>query len=151
VAIPRAEWTADDGLRPLTDEGERAMLRRAPAIAHLCPAPGAIVTSPLLRARRTAEIVAEALGMAERLIEDDRLAHGFDIRDLAAILKSLTPIDEVMLVGHEPEFSAAISELIGGGTVKLRKGGLACVDVSNAHRLDGTLDWLLTPSLLSEL
>ena len=56
---------------------------------------------------------------------------------------------ELMVVGHEPEFSATIAELIGGGFVDMKKGGLARVDVGGPGLEDGVLAWLLTPSQLA--
>lgn len=151
IAVPRTGWTGDDGLRPLTSEGVWVMHREAIALVGLGLAPGAMVTSPLLRARRTAEIVAEALGLADRLIDDARLAHGCNACAVAEVLASLGSVDEVMLIGHEPEFGATISEIIGGAAVTLEKGGLARVDISAAERRTGALVWLLTPALLQRL
>jgi phosphohistidine phosphatase SixA len=51
-----------------------------------------------------------------------------------------------MVVGHEPDFSSVIGQLIGSGSVVMRKGGLARVDITNPMR--GELVWLLTPQLL---
>ncbi len=53
-----------------------------------------------------------------------------------------------MVVGHEPDFSAAVAELIGGGDIVLKKGGLARVDVTVPVTGGGELVWLLTPPLL---
>ena len=107
-----------------------------------------IVTSPLARARRTAEIVADELGLGGRLVEDDRLAPGFDLRRLEQVLAAHGPAGAVMVVGHEPDFSETIAELIGGGDVVMKKGGLARVDVTAPAAGGGQLVWLLTPPLL---
>jgi len=112
-------------------------------------APDVIVTSPLARARRTAEIVAEELGMSERLVEDRRLAYGFDARRLAEIVAREAPAAGLMVVGHEPDFSATVAELTGGGRVDFKKGGLARVDVEGPRLDDGRLAWLLTPALIT--
>jgi phosphohistidine phosphatase len=148
-AAPRGTWEGDDGLRPLTPEGEALMRREAAGLRRLGVAPDAIVTSPLVRARETAAIVAEALGVHDRLFEDARLAHGFDARCLERIAAARPEATDLMVVGHEPEFSATIAELIGGGFVDIKKGGLARVDVSGPGLEDGVLAWLLTPALLA--
>ena len=148
-AAPRATWEGDDGLRPLTPEGEALMLREAGGLRRLGLAPDVIITSPLMRARQTAEIAAEALGARDRLVEDARLAHGFDARCLERIAAERPEAAELMVVGHEPEFSATIAELIGGGFVDMKKGGLARVDVGGPGLEDGLLAWLLTPSQLT--
>jgi phosphohistidine phosphatase len=85
LAGDRAEWMADDRKRPLTEEGKRRMAGSARALAGLGLGLEAIVTSPLTRARQTAEIAAEGLGMQTKLIEDERLAPGFDTSALAGI------------------------------------------------------------------
>ena len=54
-----------------------------------------------------------------------------------------------MVVGHEPDFSLTIAELIGGGCVEMKKGGLARIDVAGPGLEDGVLEWLLTPSQLA--
>jgi phosphohistidine phosphatase len=147
-AESRAEWRGDDAARPLTAEGEAAMRREAKALRAMDLALDAIVTSPLARARRTAEIVADELGMSGRLTEDDRLAPGFDAARLEQVLTAHGQVESVMLVGHEPDFSETVAELIGGGDLVMKKGGLARVDLAAPPAGGGRLVWLLTPSLL---
>lgn len=147
-AESRATWTGEDATRPLTREGEAAVRREAAALARLGLEPDLMVTSPLARAMRTAELVAEALGMAGRLVVDGRLAHGFDARRLAELVSEHGQVEEVLVVGHEPDFSETVEELTGGGTVVLKKGGLARVDLEAPVPGGGALVWLLTPSLL---
>lgn len=147
-AESRADWHGDDAARPLTAEGEAAMRREAKALRAMDLALDAIVTSPFARARRTAEIVAGELDMSERLTEDDRLAPGFDVPRLEQVLAALGPLENVMVVGHEPDFSETVAELVGGGDVVMKKGGLARVDAAAPAAGGGQLVWLLTPSLL---
>jgi phosphohistidine phosphatase len=144
----RSQWDGDDDDRPLTAEGEEAMRREAKTLRALGIAPGVIVTSPLARARRTAELAADGLGMSGRVVVDDRLAPGFDVRRLEQVLAAHGPADEVMVVGHEPDFSETVAELIGGGDIAMKKGGLARVDVTAPVAGGGELVWLLTPPLL---
>jgi phosphohistidine phosphatase len=144
----RSQWDGDDDARPLTAEGEEAMRREAKTLRALGVAPDVIVTSPLVRARRTAELAAEGLGLSGRVVADDRLVHGFDVRRLEQVLAAHGAADEVMVVGHEPDFSATVSELIGGGEIVMKKGGLARVDVTAPVAGGGELVWLLTPPLL---
>ena len=147
-AVARGVWRDDDGLRPLTAEGEAAMKREAAALKGLGVAPDLIVTSPLVRARRTAQIVAEALAPAHGLVEDARVAHAFDARVLAQVAADHPEAAQLMVVGHEPDLSAAVSQLIGGGDVVLKKGGLARVDLPDGTATRGELAWLATPALL---
>ncbi len=147
-AESRSEWRGGDGERPLTPEGEEAMRREAQALRALDLGLDVIVTSPLVRARRTAEIVADGLGLRGRLEEDERLAHGFDAHRLAQVLAAHESAGTLMVVGHEPDFSATVAELIGGGDIVMKKGGLARVDVTAPVAGGGELVWLLAPPLL---
>ena len=148
-AWARADWRDDDDLRPLTEAGEALVRAEGRAMKAMGLAPDVIVTSPLERARRTAAIVAEELGMSDRLVEDARLAHGFDARRLGEIVAREAAPASLMVVGHEPDFSATVAELTGGGRVDFKKGGLARVDVGSPQLDDGILAWLLTPALIT--
>jgi phosphohistidine phosphatase len=145
VAEPWETWGDDDGKRPLSAPGRKAMEHTAATFAELGLAPDVIVTSPLTRARQTAEIAARGLGMSDRVVSDPRLEPGFDAEALGDILGEHSDSDILMLVGHEPDFSLTIGSLIGGGRVVCKKGGLARVDVVGASSGSGELVWLLPP------
>jgi len=139
----------DDRLRPLVDEGKRRTFLSAGFLADLGLTDlQVVVTSPLVRARQTADIAAVRLGLPHAVVEDSRLGFGFDGRALRAILNDL-PGDprRIMLVGHEPGFSHVIGELTGGDVV-MRKGALARVDLHPASPLAGELVWLLQPRVM---
>ena len=148
-AQSRAVWEGSDDRRPLTVTGEDDMRRAAKGMKRLGIAPDVIVTSPLARARRTAEIVAEELGMLDRLVDDKRLAHGFDARALAKIVAGSGNVASVMVVGHEPDLSVAVGQVTGGGRVELKKGALALVHVDSPALDGGVLAWLMTPAQLA--
>jgi len=148
-AWSRADWREDDDLRPLTDAGEALVRAEGRALKAMGLAPAVIVTSPLARARRTAAIVAEELGMSERLLEDGRLAPGFDAVRLGEIVQGHAGAASLMVVGHEPDFSGTVAELTGGGRVDFKKGSLARVDVKGPELDDGILAWLLTPAQIT--
>jgi phosphohistidine phosphatase len=147
-ACSRADWDAADDLRPLTEEGERVIRAEALALKRHGLGVSVIVTSPLARARRTAEIVAEELDLSDRVLEDARLAHGLDLRRLAKIVARQAEDAGVMVVGHEPEFSATIAAAIGGGRVEMKKGAVARVDFAGPDLRYGVLAWLVTPAQL---
>lgn len=147
-AEDRAAWRGHDDARPLTAAGEKEIRREAKLLSAMDLGLDLVVTSPLARARRTAEIVADELGQGGRLVEDARLAPGFDLRRLEQLLEAHGPAESVMVVGHEPDFSATVAELIGGGDIVMKKGGLARVDVTAPAAGGGQLVWLLTPPLL---
>lgn len=147
VAVEAADWDGAEADRPLTPDGEAAVRREAAAIAAAGFGIAAVVSSPYARAARTAELVAEALGLPVRL--DPRLAPGFGAKRLPAVLGDLPEDAPVLLVGHEPDFSAAIGELIGGGNVEMKKGSLACVKLRDPADRRGELAALLPPAFLS--
>jgi phosphohistidine phosphatase len=115
-----AEDTEPDFDRRLTRKGERQARDAGAALAVLEVEIEVCLTSPKVRARETARLACEPLGV--EVTVDERLTGGrFDPLDLTAGL------DNVLLVGHEPDFSDAIAHLTGG-SVDMKKGGLAAVN-----------------------
>jgi phosphohistidine phosphatase len=141
-------WAGDDFDRPLTEGGRERMAFEAEAIKRLDLALDCIVTSPLVRARQTAAIVADTLQMREALFEEKGLGATFDLDQLANILHTHAKARAVMFVGHEPSLSATIGRLIGGAVIDVKKGSLARVDVSGTSELRGKLMWLAPPRVL---
>lgn len=139
-------WHGPDDERPLNEEGLAQLKAQAKTLKSLKLSLDAIISSPLPRARQTAEIVAEPLGLTVEV--DPKLAPGFSVSKLSSVLKKYAEAEAVMIVGHESDFSICISELIGGGQIALKKGGLARVDLVYAEPLRGQLVWLATPKLL---
>jgi phosphohistidine phosphatase len=144
----RSEWNGPDNSRPLTEQGKQRMAQEARLIEKLNLNLDYILSSPLTRALQTAQIVAERLGMETKLIEDERLSPGFGIYELQDLLHSLPDVNAILLVGHEPDFSTTIGDLISGGEVACKKGSLARVDVYDSVNLKGELVWLIPPKML---
>jgi phosphohistidine phosphatase len=149
LAGDSSEWKGRDFDRPLTSAGCERMGREAKTIDDLALDLDCIVTSPLVRARQTAEIVAQRLGLRKKLVEDERLAGGFNAERLAEILQAHADADALMLVGHEPTMSATIGRLIGGAHIELKKGALACVEIADPASPRGTLLALIPPKVLA--
>jgi phosphohistidine phosphatase len=126
----------DDAARRLTPKGETQSETAGRALAALGVNIDACLTSPKVRAADTARLACRALGVEPEVVAE-LSEGGFDSHDLAA------GRGEVMLVGHEPDFSGEIARLTGA-KAKLRKGGLAIVD-------DNTLLALLRPSELAAI
>jgi len=118
---------SDDAARRLTADGEAQSKAAGLALVALGVSLDACLTSPKVRALDTARIAAAELGVE---VETEDLLRGgdFDPAELAA------GRGEVMLIGHEPDFSRAI-QLATGARVKLRKGGLAGIEGSKLHLL----------------
>lgn len=140
------DWKGPDDERPLTDEGVREMGQVAAALKRLKVTPAFILSSPLPRALRTAEIVAEALGIEVEQCEE--LEPGFDRKKCDALLASRAGADG-MLVGHEPDFSTLIRSLTGG-RVKLGKAAVAAVEMGG-DLPSARLLWLFPAKLLIRL
>ena len=146
VAAEPEDWKGSDYDRPLTDDGRERMAREAKAIRKLDLKLDAILTSPLVRAKQTADIVARELRMPSK--EDERLGGDFDVSSLEAILQGCADLKALMLVGHEPSMSSVIGRLIGVARIDLKKGGLACVELPDAATMTGDLLWLIPPKVL---
>ena len=139
-----------DADRPLTPKGEQKLEQIAKAMAALELSFDLILSSPYLRARQTAEIVAKAFSARKRLEFTDSLTPGASPRKLIELLKHRQPPPEsVLLSGHEPFLSALISLLISGEpglSVVMKKGGLCKLTIESLKPgRCASLEWLLTP------
>ncbi|HEV3152721.1 MAG TPA: phosphohistidine phosphatase SixA [Candidatus Baltobacteraceae bacterium] len=148
VAVDREEFQGEDRDRPLTREGKDRMAQEAKALGRLRIKPDAIITSPLVRAKQTAEIVAKELDLRDRLVEDEGAGLEFDAGKLGALLEKYADSATVMIVGHEPSMSQTIGRVIGGANIDLKKGGIACVEMQHALDTAAMLLWLLPPKVL---
>jgi phosphohistidine phosphatase len=145
--------TREDAERRLTARGEQQARVAGAALAMLAPGFDAVLFSPKVRARRTAEIAAEAWPAPQRkvLTEYAPLAGGFDARMALDALDGAVGEGEgdrarrVLLVGHEPDLSGVAAQL-GGGTLDLKKGGLAVLRLEGAG---GELVLVLRPRELA--
>jgi phosphohistidine phosphatase len=143
-----------DADRALTREGRKKMKRAASGLAALGIRAPMVFTSPLVRARETAAILAEALPGA-RVEVCDLLAPGVDAAALAAFLDRRSESAPAMLVGHEPDLSEVLSEWLTGSPARLatrfRKGAVACVLAGTLPPQGrATLEWLMTADQLGE-
>jgi phosphohistidine phosphatase len=116
-----------DAERELTEKGERQSRDAGAALKALGVELDLCIASPKVRARDTGRLASKSLGVDVE--EDDRLAGGdFDPLEIAA------GRGEVMLVGHEPDFSRAVAA-VTGSRVKMKKGGVAAIDDHLLHAL----------------
>ncbi len=143
----------NDADRPLTVRG----FRRTKLLAHALRQWGIsfkiIFSSPLLRARETAEIMERGLRLQGRLEFSDQLAPSGDVAKLVDEINAVRPVPEsVLLVGHEPYLSSLISLLCTGGpkfSVTLKKGGLCRMEIGQLKAARcAQLEWLFAPRLL---
>jgi phosphohistidine phosphatase len=152
IAVPSGTPGFEDDDRPLTPKGERRLRMVGQGLRRLKPKLDKIVTSPLPRALRTAEIVADILGVDYLLETADELRSGRSAESIRDWLRTRNE-QRLMIVGHDPAFSDLMGLLLGGEPGQpistLRKGGIAAFRAVT----DGTmqLDWLLRPRTIRRL
>jgi len=145
-AADRETWGRPDDERPLTEKGRRQAERLGRLLAAAGFVPDAIIASPLARARQTAEIVADLLGVGVRL--EPRLGERVDLPVLEQVLEDAGSPRRPLIVGHDPDFSELVSELVGA-PIPMRKGTLARIDVERPLQPGtGELRWLVPPDLV---
>jgi phosphohistidine phosphatase len=145
-----------DAERPLSREGQKKTWRATEAMRSLELEFDAVVTSPFLRARQTAQIVAEALELRRKLVFSDHLKPDGNPKLLLEQLGALgTRAKNILIVGHEPYLSRLVSLLVSGSTmvaVELKKGSLLKLEVGRlGYARCATLAWLLPPKLLGRI
>ena len=143
-----------DKERPLTSKGSKRIRRAARGIRRLGVEFDGILTSPLLRARQTADIVAAALDLQSRLEEIPELAPECSVEQLIICLTRYQDRDHLLLVGHQPLLGQTLGSLIDSnpGTklhFDLGKGSLCRVEVDRLPvDKPGMLRWLMTAKQL---
>jgi phosphohistidine phosphatase len=155
IAVSADEPTiSSDADRPLTPKGVKRLRKAAKGLAKLKIPFSAVLTSPLLRARQTAEIVAQTLTLEERLEEISGLAPESSVEQLMFGLTRFHDREHLLLIGHEPLLSSTASFLLFGKTrpalgIRFRKGGLCCIEVDELPPKElGLLHWHLTAKQL---
>lgn len=142
-----ADDKTPDEQRALTDEGIARTKRAGQVLKAMGVKPDRLFSSPLVRAEQTAEILAHALGVSVEVRKE--VSPGFSI----AAVESLThdfDKEEIMFVGHEPDFSTTINSLTGGRVI-VKRGGLARVEIVSRRPLLGNLVWLIAPKVFEQL
>jgi phosphohistidine phosphatase len=149
IAEPRKKGLADQQ-RQLTEEGRKKLdlvLARARAAKV---SPNLIVTSPFIRAVQTAEAAAQALAANAKIIHSESLVPGSSPDAVWNEVRRHLAKGSVLIAGHEPLLSEAISFLVGvnQGIIDFKKGALACLNVDPKQKSPrAALQWLITPKL----
>jgi phosphohistidine phosphatase len=151
---PGPQWRPDSK-RPLTEEGEENMFEVARGMQALGLTFDAILTSPYVRALRTAEILAEVY-KRPKLIETRRLFPEAAPKEIIdEIAENFAKAEAIVLVGHEPLLSGLISTLLSGGDglgIRLKKAGLCKLSADKVFLGQcASLHWLMTPRQLARL
>jgi phosphohistidine phosphatase len=141
----------DDRVRPLTEEGVRKTREAAEGLKRLELSFDKILTSPWLRAKQTADILAKSLRMANHLEVLPELAGDRSSQELVKALGD-HHVARLLLVGHEPLLSATMAHLLcsaGEFTLDLKKSGVGAIEIEAlAPPQSATLLWLLTSKQL---
>ena len=143
-AVPHE--SKDDFERELTARGQRQSVAAGEALARLGVELDACYSSPLVRARETAELACEVLGVSPGLRDD--VGKGFDLDVVRELLAMHEQGARVMIVGHNPSFEQVVLDLCGG-RVDFKKGGAAALRVTGGVR--GELLVLLRPRELETI
>jgi phosphohistidine phosphatase len=133
-----------DAERPLTDKGRTRTANAAKILTAMNVKPAKIYTSPRVRAKQTAAILSEALGVPPH--ETPQLDFEFDVVHVDDLIALLNDDAEVLFVGHNPSFEEVVSALVGGGDIVMKKGSLARVDILDRETLASHLVWLIPPA-----
>ena len=148
---------SDDRERPLSHKGVKRMRKAAKGLLRLGIPFDAVLTSPLLRARQTAEIVASILGVEALLEEISGLAPESTVEHLLFGLARYQDRQHLLLVGHEPLLSDTAASLLGGKqpgriTFEFKKGSFCHIEKESlTSGAPGKLHCLLTPKQLRSL
>ena len=139
--------------RPLSGRGKQDAVLIGRYLAAIDLRPESVVTSSALRARSTAEIASEAGAWRCPIRATDALYDTVPGVALEEIQAEPDATKVLLLSGHEPTWSALVSVLVGGGTLRFSAGTLACIEFHAEHWRDvqparGQLAWLLPPSSL---
>ena len=141
----------NDDARELTDDGRDELRAAAPIWRRLNLRPDVILSSPLPRALETAELFAAGVESKHGPVIVDGLRPGAEWADMAQALAAHRDARRVMFVGHEPDFSSALSLLTGARAIRMRKGGLACLEFPGIPEPGaGEVAWLLDPDLYTD-
>ena len=147
-----AKWRPDS-VRPLTGEGEKKVFRIARGMKKMKISFDLVLTSPYLRACRTAEILTEVYDAPKALETQHLGAEAAPAAIVEEIGAKYATVKEIVLVGHEPYLGHLISTLLGGNVsleMNLKKGGVCKLNVKKlAFSQCATLEWLLAPRHLA--
>ncbi len=147
-----------DVKRPLDKEGKRHCLQLAQVLSNLRLSFDLIVSSPLKRCLQTAQLVGTEMGYEAKILHAQALEPGADFGQFQRLLHECRSYESVLMVGHNPNLTAFLGQLIAAhgapdaappmAGVRLRKGSIARVTV---ERGPGILKWLLDPRLVRAL
>jgi phosphohistidine phosphatase len=154
IAVDPGTPGIPDGERPLTGKGEKRLRQIARGLKTLDMTLDRIITSPLVRARETAEIIARALELRERLEIANVLQTGSSASTIKRWLRERSE-ERLLIVGHNPTLSDLVALLVlgseGPSVCDLKKGGMAALTPWSASADRYQITWIATPRILRRL
>jgi phosphohistidine phosphatase len=153
VAEERGDAWPDDAKRPLSEDGIERFRKSARGLARLDVWIDVVLTSPLVRARQTADIVASAFDPRPSIITIESLAPEGSYASLVADLEKHGRKTRIALVGHEPGIGELGARLIGSRhSFEFKKGAVCRIDVDEIPPVGpGDLRWFLTPKVMASI
>ena len=145
----------EDSQRPLTDKGKKKMRQIAKGLRGLGVDFDLILSSPYVRSKETAEILADVFKIKTEVAFSNNLIPMGDPDLLIAEINEKYSANSIALVGHEPHLTTLISLLVSDNAridMTLKKGGVCRLSTDDLHHNRiATLEWLLTPGILVEI
>ena len=153
IAAERGPEWPDDDVRPLTDRGIARFENAVAGLAKLKLAVDEVLTSPLVRARQTAELLASGLEDGPSVQVLGALAPGHEPAPVVDAVLRVARGRRIALVGHEPGLGELAAFLLGTRRdIAFKKGGVCRIDLdAGVARSSGALVWFLTPKILRRL
>ena len=153
IAAERGSEWPDDSKRPLTERGMNRFKDAVKGLRRLDVAVDEIFTSPLVRARQTAEILAAGLDGKPPIKVLDALAPGHTPASVMTQLARVAKRRRIALVGHEPDLGELSAHLIGAGrALPFKKGGVCRIDLGSlTSKRAASLIWFLPPNVMRQV
>jgi phosphohistidine phosphatase len=153
IAAERGDDWPDDNKRPLTERGMSRFKESVGGLKALDGVIDEIFTSPLVRARQTADLLAAGVDGRPSVKLLDALAPGTPPATVMAQLAKAAKSRRIALVGHEPDLGELAAYVIGARRpMPFKKGGICRIDVAGlTSKAVGTLVWFVTPKILRKL
>jgi len=153
IAEERGDAWPDDTKRPLTDRGIARLKKEARGLASLGVAFDVILTSPLVRARQTADAVAGIFEPRPPIVTIESLSPGGTYQAVLADLEKQSRRSRIALVGHEPGLGELAARMSGSRhPLEFKKGAVCRIDFETLPPAGpGALRWFLTPKILRSL
>jgi phosphohistidine phosphatase len=153
IAAERGPEWPDDNQRPLIQRGIDRFKESVDGLVWLDVQVDVVLTSPLLRAKQTAELLAAGLPEKPPVKVCDVLGPGHtSVETMEQIARDSHGETRVALVGHEPDLGELTAWLVGTRRpIPYKKGGVARLEMDSLSSRHGTLAWLVTPKMLRKL